>query len=226
MPPVPCVESLHRVFHGRGAKGAQGLSMGRVIPCGPGLRSPETRTKSSTSLGGSGYFGTPHWCQLFHRLKARDVFITWSTMLSSAEVINGDVRLNDNSGTYMRIYVDGDDLKFKDRQGNVMTFSKPACTHTITEFDTNAIAGESSDGYTNNNQFFSISGSGSTAEVAIVITGTWKCDGVSRTANRYVKRAPTNVYKRGWNDCRSGAMDGTPMYDGAGHAYYRLPSAI
>ena len=85
MPPVPCVESLHRVSHGRGAKGAQGLSMGRVIPCGPGLRSPETRTKSSTSLGGSGYFGTPHWCQLFHRLKARDVFITWSTMLSSSE---------------------------------------------------------------------------------------------------------------------------------------------
>lgn len=153
-------------------------------------------------------------------------YSVWSTMLASAEVTNGDVRLNDNSGTYMRIYVDGDDLKFKDRQGNVMTFSKPASTHTITEFDTNAIAGESSDGYTNNNQFFSISGSGSTAEVAIVITGTWKCDGVSRTANRYVKRASTNVYKRGWNDCRSRAMNGTPMYDGAGNAYYRLPSAI
>ena len=77
MPPVTCVESLHGVFHGRGAKGARGLSMGRVIPCGPGLRSLETRTQSSASLGGSGYFGTPHWCQLFHRLKARNGFITW-----------------------------------------------------------------------------------------------------------------------------------------------------
>ena len=109
----------------------------------------------------------------------------------------------------------------------VGTFSHAAsATHTVTSFDTNAIAGESSDGYTNNNQFFSISGSGSTAEVVIVVTGTWYCDGVSRSANRYIKRAPTNVYKRGWNDCRSRAMTGTPMYDGAGNAYYRLPSAI
>ena len=109
----------------------------------------------------------------------------------------------------------------------VGTFSHAAsATHTVTSFDTNAIAGESSDGYTNNNQFFSISGSGSTAEVVIVVTGTWYCDGVSRSKNRYIKRAPTNVYKRGWNDCRSRAMTGTPMYDGAGHAYYRLPSAI
>ena len=107
------------------------------------------------------------------------------------------------------------------------SFSKAAsATHTVTGFDTNAIAGESSDGYTNNNQFYSISGSGSTAEVAIVVTGTWYCDGVSRSANRYIKRAPTNVYKKGWNDCRSRAMSGTPMYDGAGNAYYRLPSAI
>ena len=52
MPPVTCVESLHGVFHGHGAKGARGLSMGRVIPCGPGLRSLETRTQSSASLGG------------------------------------------------------------------------------------------------------------------------------------------------------------------------------
>ena len=108
----------------------------------------------------------------------------------------------------------------------VGTFSHAAsATHTITSFDTNAIAGESSDGYTNNNQFFSISGSGSTAEVVIVVTGTWYCDGVSRSANRYIKRAPTNVYKRGWNDCRSRAMSGTPYYV-AGVAYYKLPSAI
>lgn len=65
--------------------GARGLSMGRVIPCGPGLRSPATRTQSSTSLGGSGYFRTPQQRQLFHRLKARNGFITWSTMLSSSE---------------------------------------------------------------------------------------------------------------------------------------------
>lgn len=85
MPPVTCVESLHGVFHGRGAKGARRLSMRKVIPCGPGLRSQETRTQSSASLGGSGYFGTPHWRQLLHRLKARNGFITWSTMLSSSE---------------------------------------------------------------------------------------------------------------------------------------------
>lgn len=85
MPPVTCVESLHGVFHGRGAKGAWRLSMGKVLPRGPGLRSQETRTQSSASLRGSGYFGIPHWRQSLHRLKARNGFITLSTMLSSSE---------------------------------------------------------------------------------------------------------------------------------------------
>ena len=56
MPPVTCVESLHGVFHGRGAKRGSGAQYG---PSGPGLRSPETITQSSACLRGSGYFRTP-----------------------------------------------------------------------------------------------------------------------------------------------------------------------
>ena len=78
-------------------------------------------------------------------------------------------------------------------------------SHTITNYSTSSPIGASvtisGTTYSNSSRMYAItSGSGKTANVIIVTTGSWKCDGKAResNANNYLQQAPTNIYRDGW----------------------------
>ena len=90
------------------------------------------------------------------------------------------------------------------------SYDSSSSPHIVTNFSTSAPSGQQyvigGTTYTNNSSGYVImSGSGSSANVACIVKGTWKCDGNDENAVNYLQGAPTAIYRAAYSAGQSSA---------------------